>query len=398
MNHENVASPAEVPTPEQVSDYLYSRGWHREPESWRGSQVWTWPESSDEQVLLPPRLEYRDDRELVLRTLYALSQIEGRDPHDLIRAISQPLVDTQYFHTQPPSAPGTVPLLSGIGALEGIRGAFTLAAQTVLDRLRLGRERSAKEMDEFLQRVRLGPSTSGSYIFSAEVPLTPPRTDQLFPEPPRERRIVQTMHRAIATAAYATRAAEENDGQVDTFEEAMHAGVSAQLCDSLAQFGGQDYGREFSIRFSWSPVLPKDTHEPSDQLYFGPRAVDILQSAGEHLRTLEPPRNPRKAEGIRDILQYTGQARIAGKIIGTERHSPPEGGFVKIRGTLTTGQRSRNSTLLVRLPAQDYNAALAAHSRDDTLEAEGQLDSTGNRREIIPDRVLVNGRPLREIR
>lgn len=382
MNHESVASSAEAPAPEQVSDYLHSRGWRREPESWRGSQVWTWPEVPNEQILLPPRLEYRDDRELVLRALYALSQIEDRDPHDLIRAISQPLVDTQYFHTHPPSPSGTVPLLSGINALEGVRGAFTSAAQAVLDhRLRSGRGRNSKDVDAFLRRVRLGPSTAGSYILSAEVPLAPPRTDQLFPEPPQERRVVRAMHQAVAAAQQATTAAEQTEDRMDAFDEAMDSGVSSRLCDSLAHFGGHGHDQKFSIRFTWSPAHPEEPGRAGDHLSFGPRAAEILQRAGERLRELE----------------HAGTVRMSGRIVGAERHSPAHDGFVKVHGTLSTGEGARERTLLVRLHSEYYEAALTAHSQGDPFEAEGRL-STGNRRELIPDRVLVNGRPLREIR
>ncbi|GHD16997.1 hypothetical protein GCM10007147_05690 [Nocardiopsis kunsanensis] len=380
MNHGSVTPPAEAPSPEQISDYLHSRGWHREPESWRGSQVWTWPEVPDEQILLPPRLEYRDDNELVLQALYALARFEGRDLHGLFRAISRPWVDTQYFHTHPPSPSGTVPLLSGINALEGVRGAFTSAAQAVLDhRFRSGRGRNSKDVDAFLRCVRLGPSTAGSYILSAEVPLTPPRTDQLFPEPPQERRVVRAMHRAVSAAQEATAATEEAEERMDAFDEAMGSGVSSRLCESLAQFGGHGHDQKFSIRFAWSPSHPEESARADDHFSFGPRAARILQRAGARLRELE----------------HAGTVRMSGQVVGAERHSPSHDGFVKVQGTLSTGEGARERTLLVRLRSEHYEAALIAHSNGDFFEAEGRL-STGNRRELVPHQVLIAGRLLQD--
>lgn len=366
--------------PLSVSDYLRARGWRRDPRDWRGAQVWTPPDGASDQVLLPPELRYRDDRELLLRALHAVARAENEDYQDLLRIVSNPMVDTQYFHTHPPSPSGTVPLLSGMDALEGIRGVFTLAARSVLDeKPSVGGGRNSKAVDDFLRQVRLGPSKAGSYILSAEVPLTPPRGHLLFDDPPAERTVVRAMKRAMSAAERATKAAESNEGSLDPFDEAMEAGVSARLCESLARFGGHDHDQEFSIRFAWAPAQPEGNGGESDQLSFGRRAASILQQAGERLRELE----------------YRGTVRLHGTVIATERQSPRHDGFVKVKGTLSTSESRRERTVLVRLGPEDYSAALTAHARGSTIDVEGRLSSAGNRRELLPSRVLIDGQPIK---
>lgn len=379
MNGDAHTTTTGVPDPRHIADYLEAQGWVRAEQEWRGAQVWSQPGGPSDEILLPPRIQYRDDRELLVRALRTMAAAEGRDYNDLVRAVSHPLVDTQYFHTHPDSPSGTVPLLSGIGALEGIRGAFTLAAQAVLDEgPRLGRGRNTKAVDSFLRRVRLGPSKAGSYILSAEVPLSPPRMDLFTSDPPRERIVVRTMRKAIAAAARATKESENDRGNLIPFDDAMHSGVSARLCESLAKFGGHEHQNEFSILFTWSPSHPEDDSEENNNLSFSPHAASILQRAGERLRELE----------------YTGTVRLSGTIIATERQSPQHDGFVKVRGLLASGEWSRERTVLVRLQPEAYGAALAAHARGDTFEAEGRLSNVDNRRELLPSSATIAGRPL----
>src|SRR5699024_3305349 len=146
-------------------------------------------------------------------------------------------------------------------------------------------------------------------------------------------------------AQQATTAAEQTEDRMDAFDEAMDSGVSSRLCDPLAHFGGHGHDQEFSIRFTWSPAHPEEPGRAGDHLSARPRAAEILQRGGERLRELE----------------HAGTVRMSGRIVGAERHSPAHDGFVKVHGTLSTGEGARERTLLVRLHSEYYEAALTAH-------------------------------------
>ncbi|WP_017557082.1 hypothetical protein [Nocardiopsis baichengensis] len=388
MNPTPTHAPEPGPAPDQVADYLRAQGWRLQPEQWRGAAIWSAPPraATDDEVLLPPRIEYEDDADLVKRALKAIARAEQRDFAEVLRAISAPLVDVQRFHTHPHTPSGTLPLLAGWDAIGGIRGAFTVAARRVLEGAdsSVSGGRNSKAVDTFLGTVRLGPTAAGSYIFSAEVPLGG------APEPAAEgmlaleyepgpgsgpRGIVAEMYRGIAAAGKAARQAEEDPGdELGGFDEGAGQGVTSRLCESLAGLAGHDADRPFEISFQWAPAHPAplpEGHADGEQnrIAFGRRAGALLKDAAKHLRELE----------------NSGTVRMVGTIIAMERDSRTSVGYAKVRGTLRTDRGSSQRTLPVVLDPQQYDRALEAHRGARAITAEGRIATDRNRRELRPD-------------
>lgn len=385
MNPTPTHAPEPGPAPDQVADYLRAQGWRLQPEQWRGAAIWAAPPraATDDEVLLPPRIEYEDDADLVKRALKAIARAERRDFAEVLRAISAPLVDVQRFHTHPPTPSGTVPLMGGWDALQGIRGAFTVAARRVLEGEggAVAGGRNSRPVDAFLRTVRLGPSIAGSYVFSAEVPLSSAAEQSrahgadLFGGLVEydARSVVRAMHKGIAAAGEAARRAEEDrEHGISPFDEAFSGGVTARLCESLAGLAGHDADQPFEVSFDWSPARPVPESEAGDgdgsRIAFSRRSGALLKKAAQHLRELE----------------NSGTVRMVGTIIAMERDSRTSAGYAKVRGTLRTERGSSQRTLPVVLDAQQYDRALEAHRGARTITAEGRIAIDKNRRELRP--------------
>ena len=166
-----------VPDPSDLSGYLLSRGWRREG-SWRGAGVWELESSG--RLLIPDQREYQDDGELLAEAVHKLAGYDDRPERELLLDIAEPMVDSQYFRTHPDAPSGTIPLPSGVKALNGVHLMMSTAARTVEQGTRLLFEgRRSGPVEDFLHRVMLGAARPGSYVLTARVPVTIPDQPQL---------------------------------------------------------------------------------------------------------------------------------------------------------------------------------------------------------------------------
>jgi len=364
--------PLPAPAPGRLAEYMRARGWRALPEMWRGAEIWQAPDRAGDEVLLPPRIVYRDDEDLVRRALQTVAKAERRDVAAVLRDISRPLVDRQVFRTYPDTPSGTVPLLSGCDAVGGIRSAFTVAARSVLHRegAVLSGGRNSRAVEAFLSRIRLGPTEAGSYILTTEVPVTPPESDMLFDLGGDQtgRSVVRFLRQGTAAAGKAVRASSADRNDSSAFDAAFEDGVTGRLCDALANFAGHAADRPFEISFDWAPARPMEPVD-EDRVAFSPDAGRILKRAAEYLR----------------VLENQGTVTLRGRIIALERDSLHHAGYARVRGLLVTDRGAGQRTLRVRLDPIRYEQALDAHARGAEITVEGRISTTGNRRELVPD-------------
>ena len=158
----------------------------------------------------------------------------------------------------------------------------------------------------------------------------------------------------------------------EAFDEAVTAGVSAQLCEALGKLSGAGRDEPFEIAFRWARVRPLG--KPSHVLAFPATSESLLQAAATRLRG----------------LNASGPATVSGIVAGLE-DDPASGERwrIKVRGDLRTThvEQSRRTAVWVRLADQaTYDRAFIAHREARQITLSGELSSSTGRVELVPER------------
>lgn len=210
----------------------------------------------------------------------------------------------------------------------------------------------------YMEKVRLGQTERGSFVLTVQTPVYPDPRGQLDLEPvvdemwiPFERQVTLTLARALDSTRQAT-AEAASSGSSQGFLDAVEQGVSANLCDALAEMLGPAQTRSMSVRFSWSPTRPELTGAPTFVM-FDQADAPILVAASRSPRASAAPT----------------ETEVEGSVTVLKRPSGLLGGEIII----ATAIDGRPHSVLVELPASDYMNAIDAHKEDVTVRCRGEL-------------------------
>jgi hypothetical protein len=357
-----------------IQAYLRDNGWEHSL-TWRGAPVWS--RADGYEVLVPPRDDLADIELRVSELLNVLATAERRPVGEVVVDINAPLDDIQSFRTASEGMPpGYTSLEAGIRGLRAVRSLLSVAARTVIEgpQPEFG-GRIPPAASELLHRVRLGLGRPGSYIFTVRVPvgLAAPPADALDdaphtqPEEPLGRQVARQVHEAVTAASAATARATREDPSA--FDEALTAGVSANLCLALSMLAGSQHEQAFDITFRWSPRPPAAL--PADTIHFADGAGQIIRAATRRLRQ----------------VRVSGTAEVTGFV--ESLHDRPESADrwrVKVRGDLAMRDSvAFGRTIWVRLDGEaSYDRAIVAHQSRHLVLVRGDLSVHG-RVELVTD-------------
>lgn len=349
-----------------ITSYLADTGWEQEQNGWNGATSWRYP--GDYEILVPAQDNMGDGVRRIRDILHGLCAVEDRPMAEIADDIARPGLDRQLFRTFPHGHdPGYTSLVSGVQAMEGVRSLLGTATRTVLQGPHFafsGRPPAA--VGEVLRAAELGPTRPGSYVI--EVRLAADATT-------RSRKGDQVAARTVLTHLLDAVSAARNavlTGADDAFDDAVTAGVSADLCQALSHLSPVGQGQPFEITFRWARALPFDA--ASHVVEFPPTSDSLLRTAATRLRG----------------LNASGPATVTGIVSGLEDDSANGDRWrIKIRGDLSTerAEQSRRATVWVRLADQStYDRAIVAHQQRRRLTVSGELTSSTGRVELVPDR------------
>lgn len=368
-----------APLPVQdMASYLAATGWRPREETWRGASIWD--NETGHQALVPARDGLADAADRTWELLNTLSTVEGRPTDDIAEDIASPETDTPYVRTFPADLPsGEIRLAEAIQTLDGVRGVLAAAGRAELDGVRATYSgKNPPELSQLLREIRLGPSKSGSYIFTlrANVATPPQHVKLLDPEPaalinpdPLARGTLKRLFRGVTVAHEAASVARDRNDYV-AFDGVVEDGLSVNMCRGLADLGGLGRRQPFEIGFRWARAVPSGL--PTRSIQFGHGDGVVLNDAARQLEQL--------AAG--------GQARIVGLIEGL--HDEPGGNDrwrIQVRGELTTTDQDGLDSarpVWIRLDAAGYERALDAHRQGRPVRAQGRLQLIRRRVELHP--------------
>jgi hypothetical protein len=226
-----------------------------------------------------------------------------------------------------------------------------------------------RQATDYLDQVKLGRTERGSYVVTVISDVKPPEQQNLLPDEaafldiPFERHVTTRLATALAAAHDAANSVLSEGGDLSAFDQAVEAGVSANLCAAIAMMGTERAAATIQVSVGWASSRPPITDTPA-KVAFEASALPVMKDAVTHLRKLGPFEN--------EIVK--------GFVSRLTRGNEDEIGTIVIEGEAHGAQRS----IHVELPDAQYGMAVDAHRNRRPVRITGTLFK-GGRSWILSD-------------
>jgi hypothetical protein len=373
------AADLDAVRPADLEHYLRGTGWVEQQHADHIS-VWTTGDGGDDQfeLLLPHNDEFRDYRVRLLEAIQTIALAEERELQAVLADVALTVVDTQHFRLLPRLPAGTISLVDVIDSIRGIRDLMYAAAHSaVMDAPLLVQPRPRPpEVNQFIRTVRLAAPKSGSFVLTAQVPLTPKPSAGSQPvlpdgearQLPFTRRVVLQLRQAMRATHRAAGEALRTDS-LEPFADRASDGITANLCEAVSLIGKS---QPFELRFAWARSMP--TTDATPRLTFDRHLLSIIDNAAKEL--------PR--------LATEEEVELIARVIKLDR-ADQSSGRVTMRGALRKppGQQISDVSFAATLPTDLYNVALEAHRDRRRIRIVGRL--RGNELQQIRTLEILDG-------
>lgn len=349
-------------SPADVMAYLRARGWKEIERIGDRGSVWIChiPGRGEFEALVPLDVALPDYTLRMGDVVQVLSEVEGRHYEEVYRDLSAASADVIRIRVrQAGEVAGMIPLEAGVALVEKARDLLSAAACAAIQPRPAFHTRRPERVTEYLHKVHLGQTEVGSYVVTL-ISKVPPELSQrqarlpILPEDePFERKVTATLAIALAEARAAAELAMVK-GTLDAFERAVQRGVSANLCQAIAEMVGQEQGADVAFRITWAASRPSDLPGTVD---FPGHLLPVIGEAGRLLRERTP-----------DV-----GASVCGYVIKLERQPEAPLGLV----TILDMSEDRVRQVKIELDRQHYNLAVEAHQSGRRVTCTGDLYREG---------------------
>lgn len=346
--------------PAGIVAYLRESGW-RETGGYGRAAIWTrLVDGAEAEVLVPVSAQLRDYPARLAELVGTLATIERRPVSEILQDLRSPWLDVQYIRMLPDGPSGSTPLHEGYLAVKGVHDLFLAAATSAVsaERPTVLPSQKPPQARGFVDQVRLGQTSRGSYVLRVETPL--PR--EFVEQPVSSREVLLHLYQATS-AAHDAATRSSRGGDSTPFVERVGEGVSANLCDALVDIGGQRQS-SFDIRFAWAPASPVRLDTPV--VRFDRPVIAALKAGAKFLRK----------------LPVTETATVTGRVVDLHRSPMDRLGRVQVEGAVEATDQRRDGRVTMRLAPQHYDLAVSAHGAGRPLRVVGELRHTGRQFEI----------------
>ena len=269
--------------------YLNSRGWKDEG-TWGERPVTIFTKDHDGrtwEILVPHRDTIGGYAENMAETVAVLATVEERSQLDVFYDLAAAGADVIWVRSTNGKARESLSLRQSAGMLNDAYKMLEAGARSAEKPRAIYRGKLSSDVAEYLDSVHPLPGYSQGYALTlhSPVPVKFDRQEDLgdgFHAP--FSRLVTTK---LAQGLQYTSAAIERvvaDDTLEPFREAVDSGVSANLCDSVAELAKK--GEGIAIDLTWADVRPSNV--PDSHFQFSPASADILMEAAKSFRRREP--------------------------------------------------------------------------------------------------------------
>ena len=165
----------DVVAPTSMMAYLRARGWKQQPFHTKLATMWILEDEESEdtyEILLPRTREIRDFRLRMTEALRTLEIVEQRSAPQIVDDLLTATADTIRIRLRAPGLEsGSLPLNLGAQMIQQAREIVLAAACGAVEPRPVYRTKKPKHAHEYLERVRLGQTESGSYVVKLYSPV-----------------------------------------------------------------------------------------------------------------------------------------------------------------------------------------------------------------------------------
>ena len=272
-----------------LRSYLDSTGWHIEgPWGQRPATIYSKEHGGrDWEILLPTRDTVADYAEAMAETVAVLATVEGRSQLDVFFDLKGTGADVIRMRSANGMAKEPLSLRQSAALLNDAIGMVASAARAVEKPQATYRGPLSSDVAEYLDSVRPLRGHYQGYELTLHSPVPAgfetqgDMGDHFYA--PFSRRATLKLADALTHSSEAISGAV-NDDPLEQFRQAVSHGVSANLCDAVANLAKKGEGIEIDL--FWAPVRPATTRDHRFQ--FSEHSADILTEAARSFRRNEP--------------------------------------------------------------------------------------------------------------
>jgi hypothetical protein len=342
-----------------VNAYLKSRGWHRIGSYGNAGHIFGLDRHIVELLVpLSPLADYEHRMGEILETL---SEVEERDIRAILRDLLLSEFDLVRVRLPEATADGSVPIAAAATLFQEARNLLLAAACSASRPQRAFRAGRNQEANNYMNTVRLGQTEMGSFVANVLSPIPPNLVGQAdmstgLPPEPFARKVTRRLVSGLRSAKEAV--ALVNLGEdISAFEQRVSQGVSANLCDAIANILDYESRESFDISVSWS--LIRETPESSVHVVFKESDLLVLKEASRILKDRQERPNER----------------IDGYVYGLARGQTEHEGRVTLKAVVDGAM----SSVRVDFDPPDYSRITEAHDQRRVVSLEGDLRREGQR-------------------
>ena len=183
---------------------------------------------------------------------------------------------------------------------------------------------------------------------------------------PFPRRATLRLAEALEHSSAAISEAVTGDA-LESFRQAVSHGVSANLCDAVAELAKKGEGIEIGL--SWAGVRPPSTsNTPNPQFRFSEHSADILTEAARSFRRDEPSLDES----------------VIAQVVKLEREPAEFDG----RATILYVRNGHPTRIQVNFEEPSYDTVIQAFQQRDPISVDGDIYRVGNGYELRNPRNL----------
>ncbi|MCY4556994.1 MAG: hypothetical protein OXF79_11565 [Chloroflexi bacterium] len=339
--------------------YLQSRDWNnvgrwgnRATVHSKASGGRTW------EILIPLSDAISDYAEFMGEAIGTLATAEQRSELDVFNDVTGAGADVIRITSLNGMGKEPLSLRQSADMLRDANDLLSAAARAVTKPQAAYRGSLSSEIAEYLSRIRPLPGYYQGYGLTLHSPVTP----GIGPQPdlgdddlyaPFPRRATIRLSEALQSANLAVNEASATSS-LDTFEQAVSDGVSANLCDAVAKLAKNGHGVEIGV--GWAMV--RSAKGSSSNVRFTNNSAGILEEAARHFRQRLPSFDERVTAIVvrldREPDEFDGRATI--RPIGDDL--PPR--------------------MQVEFEPVSYNAVISAFQNRSLLTLDGDIFPVAN--------------------
>ena len=352
-----------------LRSYLDSTGWSNQG-SWGQRPATVYSKElggRNWEILAPTRDTIADYAEAIADSVAVLAEVEERSQLDVFNDLAATGADIIRVRSANGKAHEPLSLQQSAALLNDAYTMVASAARAVEKPQAAYRGPVSSEVAEYLDTIRALPGYHQGYELTLHSPVPvsfEPQGDfwEGFPDP-FPRRVARKLADALEHSNEAISGAISEDA-LQRFREAVPFGVSANLCDAVANLAKKGEGIEIDL--AWAPVRPSRFDERRFQ--FSQHSADILAEAARTFRRNEPLLD----ESV--VAQVVALARDPEEFDG--------------RATILYVWDRRPTRLQVIFEESSYGVVIRAFQQRDPISLDGDIYRTGSGYELRNPRNL----------